>query len=247
MNTYYIGSMPVTNELYHFGIKGQKWGIRRYQNPDGTLTEAGKKRYGYTQQDENWQMLKNEKTADRVTETKSYKAVLVQAANRVSDFEKENGRLEDVQDELNEAFQALTKQGDNKLWEEYAKYYVEDQTKKGKIDDDPELKELLFMECMKKGRGSIDWSDDAWRWYCDKKNPSIGRKEDKLYELEMDLRKYAEVYSEKFLGDHQWDVASVKYNSKHPEIVSSMQNGRQKLMQMLDSDFYANFRLSNIL
>ena len=31
-------------ELYHHGIKGQKWGIRRYQNPDGTLTEAGKKR-----------------------------------------------------------------------------------------------------------------------------------------------------------------------------------------------------------
>lgn len=31
--------------LIHHGIKGQKWGIRRYQNPDGTLTEAGKKRY----------------------------------------------------------------------------------------------------------------------------------------------------------------------------------------------------------
>lgn len=33
------------DELYHWGIQGQKWGIRRYQNPDGTLTEAGKKRY----------------------------------------------------------------------------------------------------------------------------------------------------------------------------------------------------------
>ena len=31
--------------LEHHGIKGQKWGIRRYQNPDGTLTDAGKKRY----------------------------------------------------------------------------------------------------------------------------------------------------------------------------------------------------------
>jgi hypothetical protein len=37
------GAYP--NELYHHGIKGQKWGVRRFQNPDGTLTAAGKKRY----------------------------------------------------------------------------------------------------------------------------------------------------------------------------------------------------------
>ena len=34
-----------TSELYHWGIKGMKWGVRRYQNKDGTLTPAGKKRY----------------------------------------------------------------------------------------------------------------------------------------------------------------------------------------------------------
>lgn len=40
--------MPMvrSEELYHWGIKGQKWGVRRYQNPDGTLTAAGRKRYG---------------------------------------------------------------------------------------------------------------------------------------------------------------------------------------------------------
>lgn len=34
------------NALCHHGIKGQKWGVRRYQNPDGTWTDAGKRRYG---------------------------------------------------------------------------------------------------------------------------------------------------------------------------------------------------------
>ena len=33
-----------TTELYHHGILGQRWGVRRYQNEDGTLTEAGKRR-----------------------------------------------------------------------------------------------------------------------------------------------------------------------------------------------------------
>ena len=40
-NTYILTS---NGELYHYGIKGQKWGVRRYQNADGSLTPKGKKR-----------------------------------------------------------------------------------------------------------------------------------------------------------------------------------------------------------
>lgn len=32
--------------LEHYGVTGQQWGVRRYQNPDGSLTEEGKERYG---------------------------------------------------------------------------------------------------------------------------------------------------------------------------------------------------------
>ena len=47
---YYTITSPY---LEHRGILGQKWGVRRYQNEDGSLTEAGKARYGYGSESKN--------------------------------------------------------------------------------------------------------------------------------------------------------------------------------------------------
>ena len=60
------------SELYHHGIKGMHWGIRRYQNEDGSLTEAGKKRYGYNdllKNDKDATVLKKGSTVQRVSDT----------------------------------------------------------------------------------------------------------------------------------------------------------------------------------
>jgi len=44
--SYASARQPPELELEHYGIRGQRWGTRRFQNPDGTLTAEGKARYG---------------------------------------------------------------------------------------------------------------------------------------------------------------------------------------------------------
>lgn len=56
MNYSYIitsnGGFYSSDYLYHHGIKGMQWGVRRYQNPDGSLTAAGKKRVSQRRPDD---------------------------------------------------------------------------------------------------------------------------------------------------------------------------------------------------
>ena len=63
LNTNYIftsyGNFISEAELYHWGIKGMKLGVRRYQNEDGTLTPAGRKRI--EKKDQKWTKKKTEK------------------------------------------------------------------------------------------------------------------------------------------------------------------------------------------
>ena len=52
--------------IYHHGIKGQKWGVRRYQEENGTLTSSGRKRYADA-------IVKFEKKEDRKSSTSTFK------------------------------------------------------------------------------------------------------------------------------------------------------------------------------
>ena len=70
------------NELQHFGIKGMKWGVRRYQNKDGSLTPAGKKRYDESdeEREEREKKEKSKKTKAKVATAAVTTAAVVTTA-----------------------------------------------------------------------------------------------------------------------------------------------------------------------
>lgn len=72
------GNMATYGYLAHHGILGQKWGIRRYQNPDGSLTEEGRRRYGvgsYRRGDSPEKTLKNLKNIHEAEKQGNLKGV----------------------------------------------------------------------------------------------------------------------------------------------------------------------------
>ena len=85
------------NELYHHGIQGQKWGVRRYQNPDGTLTEEGLRRYrnsgSYSNYKKESKALKKEYRDKLVSEgTKKKVAKSIAKEKAINDLVEKYGR-----------------------------------------------------------------------------------------------------------------------------------------------------------
>lgn len=82
---------PYSNELYHHGVKGQRWGVRRYRNEDGSLTEAGKKREA-----KRAAKLESYKERERARADKYYTRRLAKAERAV---EKTTSRLQAAEKE----------------------------------------------------------------------------------------------------------------------------------------------------
>ena len=91
------------DELKHYGIKGMKWGVRRFQNSDGSLTADGKKRYsGHNLKDIQKQVNQGKNVVDGVKKTRTKAAEKQHEKKIKSDLSQMSDKeLRDIVNRLN--------------------------------------------------------------------------------------------------------------------------------------------------
>ena len=149
----------LNNELYHHGIKNMKWGIRRFQNKDGSLTPAGKKRYDkeVAKLKAEKKKLRNEisvqKKADKLKQLEKERDVLKAQSKNLKKNSKTTTQEDKQAETIEQKRERLLKSTDAKeLYENRALLTKNELDERiNRIDTEAKLKSKIVVEKRKTG------------------------------------------------------------------------------------------------
>lgn len=154
----------LNNELYHHGIKNMKWGIRRFQNKDGSLTPAGKKRYDkeVAKLKAEKKKLRNEisvqKKADKLKQLEKERDALKAQSKNLKKNSKTTTQEDKQAETIEQKRERLLKSTDAKeLYENRALLTKNELDERiNRIDTEAKLKSKIVVEKQKTGRDKFN-------------------------------------------------------------------------------------------
>lgn len=220
----YMNYYEYQDYLAHYGVKGMKWGVRRYQNADGTLTNAGKKR-----------LVKDITSRKRSEIDASYNARnFARQDKNINNYRSSNAIYKDAKKKMDEY-----RKIHNEYWSKYNKHYYE-------VIDICEKKYGRYADLERKSDiSSMKNFDDTYRKEMNKRGmykleTKLEKKRTEAYEarelVENETRKYVSDYLGKYGNSKLKGQGSAIY--KGGKVVDRIRVNDIMTKAIMEDDFY---------